>query len=697
MGHRAGVDGAPGTSGAERPLTAPSASERWQEVKQVLAEALEADAASRKALLDEVTSRDPDLAREVRSLLGWYRESADPLTPRTAGRGLRLAAGHRLGPYEIEELLDSGGMGEVYRARDTRLARAVALKVLATSGREDAETTRRFEREARTVASLSHPNILSIFDYGRHEDLTYAVTELLLGENLRSRLRAKPPSLVEAMSLARQIANGLAAAHAEGIVHRDLKPENVFLCTDGTAKILDFGLAKKTWPLSSVVPGSATPTLETRAGLILGTVGYMAPEQVRGQSVDARADVFAFGVMLHEMLLGQRPFDRDTPAETLAAVLRDDVPPYDPARVPPPLAQLLARCLAKDREQRFPSAREILQGIDGLEAAGLESARGRWTRRAAIAAVATVAIATLRSAATPLAMRTRPVDLVIPVGRFPADLVSGGGSIWVANRESNSITRIRPGDGLVTGTFPVGDWPMALAWDGNFVWVSNHKWLPGEYSTVMKVDPTDGRVVGTYRVPGQPMYIVADTRFLWVAETWPTYMLRKLRLSDGAEVAAFTAGGVPRQAATDGESVWVANGPIQSVTKLRASDGKVLAARTVVGAPNAVQRVGDFVWVNDNATTAAVLKLRADDLTVVARFVLPGSLAQTVSERWFFVGEPGRVVQRRTHDGSVVATWAGGPKPSAITFDGTNLWTADAETNSVSMVAGQRLADADRG
>ncbi len=697
MGHGAGLDGAPRASGAEHTLSVPSASERWQEVKEVLAEALDADAESRKALLDEVTSRDPDLAREVRSLLGWYRESADPLTPPTAGRGLRLAAGHRLGPYEIEQLLDSGGMGEVYRARDTRLARSVALKVLATNGREDAETTRRFEREARTVASLSHPNILSIFDYGRHEDLTYAVTELLLGENLRSRLRANPPSMVEAMGLARQIASGLAAAHALGIVHRDLKPENVFLCTDGTAKILDFGLAKKTWPLSTVGPGGATPTLETRAGLILGTVGYMAPEQVRGQAVDARADVFAFGVMLHEMLIGRRPFDRESPAETLAAVLRDDLPPYDPARAPPLLAQLLTRCMAKEREMRFASAREILRGIDELESGGLEPARGIWTRRAAIAAVAAVAIATLRSAATPLAMRARPVDLVIPVGRFPADLVSGGGCIWVANRESNSLTRIRTSDGMVTGTFPVGDWPMALAWDGNFVWVSNHKWLPGDYSTVMKVDPTDGRVVGTYHVPGQPMYLVADASFLWVAETWPTYMLRKLRLSDGAEVAAFTAGGAPRQAATDGESVWVANGPIQSVTKLRASDGKVLAARSVTGAPNMVQRVGEFVWVNDNAASAAVLKLRADDLTVVARFVVPGSLAQTVSERWFFIGEPGHVVQRRTHDGSVVATWAGGPKPTAITFDGANLWTADAETNSVTMISGRRLVDADRG
>ena len=700
MGHRAGLDGAPRASQTEHTLSFPSVSERWPEVKQILAEALEADAESRKALLDEVSSRDPDLAREVRSLLGWYRESADPLTPPTAGRGLRLAAGHRLGPYEIEELLDSGGMGEVYRARDTRLARAVALKVLATNGREDAETTRRFEREARTVASLSHPNILSIFDYGRHEDLTYAVTELLLGENLRSRLRANPPSLLEAMGLARQITNGLAAAHAEGIVHRDLKPENVFLCTDGTAKILDFGLAKKTWPLATLGPGGTTPTLETRAGLILGTVGYMAPEQVRGQAVDARADVFAFGVMLHEMLIGRRPFDRDTPAETLAAVLRDDLPPYDPARVPPPLAQLLTRCMAKDREMRFASAQEILRGIDELESGGLEPASGRWTRRAAIAAVATVAVATLRSAAVPAAMRKRPVDLVIPVGQRPADLIFAGGSVWVANRESNNLTRIEASDGRVTGTFSVGDWPIALAWDGNFVWVSNHKWLPGEYSTVMKVDPSDGRVVGTYRVPGQPMYIVADASFLWVAETWPTYMLRKLRLSDGGEVAAFTAGGAPRQAATDGESVWVANGPIQSVTKMRASDGKVLVALSLPGSPTALLRVGRDLWVNNNRSEAAevaMIRISADELKVTATYAAVGSLAQTVSERWFFIGESRRIVQRRTRDGSVVAIWAGGPTPSAMTFDGANLWTSDSETNSVSMISGQRLADADRG
>lgn len=313
-----------------------------------------------------------------------------------------------------------------------------------------------------------------------------------------------------------------------------------------------------------------------------------------------------------------------------------------------------------------------------------------------MAAVLTMALPTLRSAGAPLWMRPRAVDLTIPVGRWPTDVTFGGGFVWVANRESNSITRIRGSDGVVTGTFPVGDWPMALAWDGRFLWVSNHKWLPGDYSTVMKVDPADGRIVGTYRVPGQPMYLVADTQYLWVAETWPTYLLRKLRLSDGADVAAFTAGGVPRQAATDGESVWVANGPIQSVTRLRASDGKILAAQSVVGAPNSIQRVGQYIWVNDNATDAAVLKLRADDLKVVARFVVPGSLAQAVTERWFFIGEPGRIVQRRTGDGSVAATWAGGPRPSAMTFDGANLWTADVDTNSVSMISGRSLAAVDR-
>ena len=234
-----------------------------------------------------------------------------------------LAAGARLGPYLVTEALGAGGMGEVYRARDTRLERDVAIKILPAPLAQDTDRRARFEREARAVAALSHPNILAIHDVGLHEGTTYAVTELLEGETLRQRLEggAMPPR--KAVEIGVQIANGLAAAHEKGIVHRDLKPENVFVTRDGRVKILDFGLATE---LGTALPDSPTIAGGTEPGMILGTVGYMSPEQVRGTQVDPRTDIFALGAVLFEMLTGRRAFRRDTAAETMTAILKDDVP-----------------------------------------------------------------------------------------------------------------------------------------------------------------------------------------------------------------------------------------------------------------------------------------------------------------------------------------------------------------------------------
>ena len=615
-------------------------------------------------------------------------------TPSPPSDRARIAAGRRLGPYQIEALLDSGGMGAVYRATDTRLGRLGAVKVMAANEAGHADTLRRFEREARTIASLSHPNILSIFDYGRDAEISYAVTELLVGESLRSRLRAGLMPLGAALDIARQVARGLAAAHEKGIVHRDLKPENVFLTADGIAKILDFGLAKITSPLT---PQADAASVETRAGLILGTVGYMAPEQVRGQAVDARADVFSFGVLFHEMLTGRRPFDRDSPAEALTAVLRDELPAVDPVRVPPEFRALLIRCMAKDRDARFNSGREILGAVEGLRVPAPRAQGSRTTRRAAIGALFSAAVVTAGSTGLRIGPSARPADRVIPVGLQPIGIAVGGGFVWVANNQSNTVTRIRMEDGEVAGTFPVGDWPASVAWDGRHLWVANHKWL-GDHSTVMKLDPADGRVLGTYRVAGQPMHLSTDATHLWVPETWPTYLLRKLRLTDGAEVGAFTAGGAPRQAMSDGESVWVSNGPIQALTRIRAADGRVLGSVPVEGGPNYLARVGDEVWVancHEEVEKQALVKVRADDLSDRGRISTPGGIELVVSERWIFQSEGGRIVQRRTRDGNTVATWAGGLKPTALIFDGRNLWEADEARNAVTMISGRSLASAD--
>jgi eukaryotic-like serine/threonine-protein kinase len=279
-----------------------------------------------------------------------------------------LTSGTKLGPYEIQSPLGAGGMGEVYRARDTRLGRDVALKVLPESFAREGDRLHRFEQEARAVAALNHPNILAIFDTGQSDGSPFLVSELLEGETLRVVLDRGALSSRKATDYAVQIAQGLAAAHEKGIVHRDLKPENIFVNRDGRIKILDFGLAKLAQKASAATSDGATLTSHTALGVVMGTASYMAPEQVRGEAADPRTDIFAFGAVLYEMLSGLRAFRRDTPAETMTAVLKEDPPELtDPGRaVSPALDRIVRRCLEKDPEQRFQSAKDLSFALSAL-------------------------------------------------------------------------------------------------------------------------------------------------------------------------------------------------------------------------------------------------------------------------------------------------------------------------------------------
>jgi serine/threonine protein kinase len=237
---------------------------------------------------------------------------------------MALSVGDQLGRYEVLGPLGAGGMGEVYRARDTELEREVAVKVLPSSVATDPDRLARFQREARAVAALSHPNILEIFDVGMHDGLQYAVTELLEGQTLRERLPGKGMAWQKVVEIGSGIAEGLAAAHGKGIVHRDLKPENIFVTSDGRVKVLDFGLARIETEIS---PEAETATLTpagTVAGTIMGTPGYMAPEQVRGKPADTRSDIFALGCVLYEMVVGRRTFGGDTAPDTMASILKED-------------------------------------------------------------------------------------------------------------------------------------------------------------------------------------------------------------------------------------------------------------------------------------------------------------------------------------------------------------------------------------
>ena len=278
-----------------------------------------------------------------------------------------IPAGTKLGPYEIQSQIGAGGMGEVYRARDSRLGREVAIKILPESFAQDAERLRRFEQESQAVAALNHPNILAIYDVGTRDGSPYLVSELLEGENLRAILEKGPIPQRKAIEYAVQIANGLAAAHDKGIVHRDLKPDNLYVCRDGRVKILDFGLAKMSAKETPGVDG-ATMTQHTAAGVVMGTASYMAPEQVRGGQVDARTDMFSFGVVLYEMLSGKRAFQRDSSPETMTAILKEDVPELTDTKLPvaPALEKIVRRCLEKSPEQRFQSAKDLAFALDAL-------------------------------------------------------------------------------------------------------------------------------------------------------------------------------------------------------------------------------------------------------------------------------------------------------------------------------------------
>jgi len=468
---------------------------------------------------------------------------------------MAVLAGQKIGPYEIEAQIGAGGMGVVYRARDPRLGREVAIKVLPASFSADPDRLQRFAQEARAAAALTHPNILAIFDIGDTNGAPYVVSELLEGETLREHLRSGALSTRKTIDYASQIARGLAAAHERGIVHRDLKPENLFITSDGRVKILDFGLAKVTHPEESHDSGDA-PTLQvaTDPGLVMGTVGYMSPEQVRGKAADHRSDLFAFGAILYEMLSGKRAFHGETPADTMSAILKEDPPELSETgrNVPPGLERIVNHCLEKSPAQRFQSASDVafnleaLTEISGSSKSGLHAVAlpGRsWLRPA-------IAILLLGASYVGLyyaAVRSR----IAFAPRFHR-LTFRRGIIWAA--------RFAPdGQTIVYGA----------AWDGK----------PEELFTT-RFDGTDSRPLG-----------LDKTQIFSISSSG------EMAVSIGSHaVAAFNeegtlarvplAGGAPREVLADVEwADWGADGqtlavirPVSGIVQLEYPPGKVIYA-----------------------------------------------------------------------------------------------------------------------
>jgi eukaryotic-like serine/threonine-protein kinase len=409
---------------------------------------------------------------------------------------MALVAGTRLNHYEVRAPLGAGGMGEVYRALDTRLDRAVAIKLLPSAFAQDADRLRRFEQEARATSALNHPNILTVYDIGTHDGAPFIVAELLEGEELRAQLQQGAVVPRQAIEYARQVADGLAAAHAKGIVHRDLKPENLFVTTDGRVKILDFGLAKLKPRASEPVDSqAATQRKMTDPGTVLGTVGYMAPEQVRGQEADHRADIFSFGVILYEMLSGKRPFGGESAVEVMNAILKEEPPDLGEtnAKISPALEKTVRRCLEKKPERRFQSASDLGFALEALatppSSSGSSHAalttpavapvRGVSRERAwmiATGVLALIALAALsvayfnRSSTDPRAVRltfTPPENLTYDNGLFDYVVVSPDGQKLAFTGRSADGKRqlyVRPLDSAEAQLLPGTDDPVDPFW-----------------------------------------------------------------------------------------------------------------------------------------------------------------------------------------------------------------------------------------
>src|ERR1700737_2704861 len=471
---------------------------------------------------------------------------------------MSLAPGSRLGPYEIVSPLGAGGMGQVYRARDARLDRDVTIKVWPSELASSPDRLRRFEKEARSASALNHPNIVTVYDIGASDGVSWIAMERVEGETLRALMAGGPISLKKLLALGTQIAEGLAKAHATGIVHRDLKPENVMVTRDGIVKILDFGLAKLTGPISESGDGTQSPTMSlgTEAGIVLGTVGYMSPEQAMGGAIDFRSDQFSFGSILYEMATGKRAFQRATGVETLAAILREEpksIAELNPA-APAPLRWTIERCLSKEPDERYASTKDLARDLKSvrdhlsetstatLAAAPVRSRRG-WLLPAAAALIlgALLGAAVLR----------RLVSSAPPSQPVFRPLTFRRGTIYGARFAPDGKTII-----------------YSAAWDGK----------PAEHSATQAASP-ESRPRG-----------LSSATLVGMSSSSDLAIILRRRFLSGFETAGTLArvalnGGAPRELADDvTDADWSPDGQQLAVTRPEAGQwrleypiGKVLA------------------------------------------------------------------------------------------------------------------------
>ena len=573
-------------------------------------------------------------------------------------------------------------MGEVYRARDTRLLRDVALKVLPASFTNDPERLRRFEQEARAVAALNHPNIVSVFDVGATDAVHYIVSELLEGETLRERITASGMPPRKAIELAVQLANGLAAAHDQGIVHRDLKPENVFVMRNGQIKILDFGLAKLRRP-QPVAETLDVTSAETTAGQVLGTVGYMSPEQVRGEPADHRSDIFSLGGILYEMLCGQRAFKRNTSAETMTAILNDDPQDFSTrtGAIAPALERMVRHCLEKQPGRRFQSAHDIafdlesLSGISATSAAQPARPRYRWIRPAAAALLLVAAGTALGAWLRPAPAESQPTVHRITFRRgniWSARFTPDGNVIYSASWDGKppalflgqpGSTELRPMDAASVNIF-------AVSASGELAVATTHHVVGGfEFSGMLARAPRGG---------GAPRDVVDNVEYAdWSPDGASLTIVRrvagKMRLEYPlGKVLYETPGWVSHaRISPDGRLVAFIDHPyigddegpvviIDSAGKKKTISGQYTSAQGLAWRPD-----GSEVWFT-GTTTGANRELRAASLAGKDRLVYWGTGELTVHD----IAKDGRVLFSRDDDRSgMIGLASGATKETDLSWD----------------------------
>jgi eukaryotic-like serine/threonine-protein kinase len=531
---------------------------------------------------------------------------------------MSFAAETQLGPYKIIALIGSGGMGEVYRARDTRLLRDVALKVLPESFTDDPDRLRRFEQEARSVAALNHPNIVSVYDVGQANSVHYIVSELLEGETLRLRIVSSGMLARKAIELAIQFANGLAAAHDHGIVHRDLKPENIFITRDGRLKILDFGLAKLHRPEGHAETIDGATVAATSVGQVMGTVGYMSPEQVRGAAADHRSDIFSFGSILYEMLSGGRAFKRDTSAETMTAILNEDPPEFAErsSGIAPALQRIVRHCMEKQPGQRFQSVQDIAFDLESVSQTSGSTASG--------------------STAAPATARRK--SMIRPVLAALALLIAGlaiGAWLRPATPELHpKLHRITFRRGTI--------WGARFTPDGNLIYGAGWDGRPSELFA-SEGGSTESRPLG-----------MAGTSILSVSRTGELAVDSNLELSgfepSGMLGRAPSGGGAPREIAAgvqyadwspDGATLAIVR-PVAGKMKLEYPIGKVLYETAGWVSHPRISHDGkliafiDHPFERDDSGTIAVVDLSGNKKTLSGQFVSAQGLAWSPNnEVWF--------------------------------------------------------------